>query len=643
VKRSVLGLVSVFALVVALPTQAHALMGWTSLVSKSPGGQPGDYASTWPCMSSDGRFIAFQSIARNLVAGDTNGVEDVFVSDIASGTVTVASVGQSGARSNARSVHASISRNGRYVTFSTEASNLVPGDLNGLNDVYVRDLLGGTTRRASVSIEVTPTLDSSYNGSTSDDGRFVVFDSQADNLIEDDDNNVGDVFVRDMVTETNELVSVPAGGGQGDGWSHAPSMSADGRYIAFVSYSTNLVNDAGGAGIFLRDRVLGTTTRVDVSPSGAPDNGYAYGARISADGSTVAYYSTGDNVIARDANSNYDIFVRDLVAKTTTCASLSLSGATGNSQSADPDISADGRYVTFSSHSSDLVLGDTNNRSDVFIRDRLVGTIKRLSVHSDGSQAFGITQDRVPVDSSGQRVAFTALGSTYGVSQANTHIMMRDLGVAAVSPSVASCVVQPTAATLSAYGASYTVRGDSYSGQGALAGVPVALEVSNDGQTFSTTSVATTTATDGSFAFTVKPSSTTYYRVKLLPMDAWSGSPADTIKVTPRAYVRTPIAPSTMSKSKYYTVYGYLKPRHKSGTYPVRLYKWKRTSSGSWKSYGYVSARASDYTSGGYTYTKYSRSIRLPYAGKWKVRAYATADSGHAAAWSSGYDYVTVK
>jgi hypothetical protein len=106
----------------------------------------------------------------------------------------------------------------------------------------------------------------------------------------------------------------------------------------------------------------------------------------------------------------------------------------------------------------------------------------------------------------------------------------------------------------------------------------------------------------------------------------------------PKAYVATPIAPTTMSHTRYYTVYGYLKPRHASGSYPVRIYKYRYVS-GHWKSYGYLSAKASNHS----TYTKYSRSIKLPYKGKWRVRAYAPADSGHVATWSSGYDYVTVK
>ena len=106
-----------------------------------------------------------------------------------------------------------------------------------------------------------------------------------------------------------------------------------------------------------------------------------------------------------------------------------------------------------------------------------------------------------------------------------------------------------------------------------------------------------------------------------------------------RPYVRTPIAPKTMRRTRYYRVYGWLKPRHKAGTYPVRIYKWKKTSSGKWKSYGYVYAKAYNYSS----YTKYYRRIRLPYKGKWRLRAYARADSAHLAAWSSGYDYVTVK
>lgn len=159
------------------------------------------------------------------------------------------------------------------------------------------------------------------------------------------------------------------------------------------------------------------------------------------------------------------------------------------------------------------------------------------------------------------------------------------------------------------------------------------------GQTSWTYTGTTKTNYYGDYSFSQRPTSKTGYRVVFIGDALFQDAQSADRWVTPRAWVGTPIAKSTMSRKKYYTVRGSLKPRHTAGSYPVRIYKWKKTSSGKWKSYGYVKAKASNY----YGYSKYSKSLRLRYAGKWRLRAYAPADSGHLAAWSSGYDYVTVK
>jgi len=195
-------------------------------------------------------------------------------------------------------------------------------------------------------------------------------------------------------------------------------------------------------------------------------------------------------------------------------------------------------------------------------------------------------------------------------------------------------------ATSLAYGATFAVKGTLKAEGAGLVGRRIILQSATPGGSFADTSLSATTTAGGAFTFSVKPTIKTYYRARFAGATGCEASgPTVSVYATPKTWVRTPIAPTTMYRTKYYTVYGHLKPRHTAGTYPVRLYKWKRTSTGAWKGYGYVSAKASNYS----TYTKYSRSIRLPYAGKWKVRAYAPGDALHAAAWSSGYDYVTVK
>jgi hypothetical protein len=210
-----------------------------------------------------------------------------------------------------------------------------------------------------------------------------------------------------------------------------------------------------------------------------------------------------------------------------------------------------------------------------------------------------------------------------------------------VAPIYLSTKAYPT--LLSRYGASTKISG--YLRHGSTGGTSVASErvyvqASSNGTSGWKNVAALTSSSTGYVAWLTVPRSATYYRFSYMGRADWYSDAVSTaVKVVPRSYVRTPIAPKTMRRSRYYSVYGWLKPRHTAGTYPVRIYKWKRTSSGKWKSYGYVNAKAYNYLS----YTKYLRKIKLTSRGKWRLRAYARADSGHAAAWSSGYDYVTVK
>jgi len=207
-------------------------------------------------------------------------------------------------------------------------------------------------------------------------------------------------------------------------------------------------------------------------------------------------------------------------------------------------------------------------------------------------------------------------------------------------------IVRPSSITLTSrsasslrYGSSFAVRGVLKSGGTGLVGRLVILQSAVPGASFKDTSHVVKTGAAGVFSFSLNPVSKTLYRVRFAGATGYAASgPTASLYVVPRTHVHTPIAPRTMSRSEYRTVYGYLKPKHTAGTYPVRIYKY-RYSSGKWKRYGYVNAEASDY--GGYT--KYKRSIRLPYKGRWRLRAYAPADSGHASAWSGRYDYVTVK
>ncbi len=365
----------------------------TTRVSVDSGGIQGNKYSKSPSISADGRYVAFESEATNLVLGDTNGVLDIFVRDRLAGTVERVSVDSGGAQANDMSLYPSISADGRYVAFLSAATNLVPGDTNGVWDTFVHDRQTGTTECVSVDSAGAPSDGSSFSPpSVSADGRYVAFQSQATNLVPGDTNGANDVFVHDRQTGTTERVSLDSAGMQGNAFSGYPSISGDGRYVAFVSFAGNLVpgDTNGHYDVFVRDRQAGTTERVSVSSTGAQGNGDSsngFGLTISADGRYVAFASDSSNLVPGDTNGFSDTFVRDRLLGTTERVSVSSAGVQGDHSSGNSAaVSADGRCVAFLSAASTLVPGDTNGAFDIFVRDRHLDTTQRVSVDSNGVQ-----------------------------------------------------------------------------------------------------------------------------------------------------------------------------------------------------------------------------------------------------------------
>ena len=341
-------MVGLVGVVIALsPPGAIAAIGTTTRVSvSSTGAQANDGTFDFPAISADGRYVAFSSLGSNLVPGDTNGTDDVFVRDRVAGTTSRVSVSSTGARANLSSRGASISADGRYVAFVSGASNLVPEETNVYVDVFVRDRVAGTTSLVSVTSTGAPADDESCCGtSISADGRYVAFNSLASNLVLGDSNLADDVFVRDRVAGTTRRVSVSSSGAQANSFSVAPSISADGRYVAFVSYASNLVpgDTSRSVDVFVRDLVAGTTTRVSVSSSGAQAMGSSDMPSTSADGRYLAFVSLASNLVPGDTNDTDDVFVRDQVAGTTSRVSVSSTGGQGSGLSFLPSISDDGR------------------------------------------------------------------------------------------------------------------------------------------------------------------------------------------------------------------------------------------------------------------------------------------------------------
>ena len=362
----------------------------TTRVSVSTAGVQQNGSTNYPPdISANGRFVVFTSESNNLVAGDTNSMQDVFVRDRQLGTTVRVSVTSAGAQANGISTWPAISADGRYVAFASDAPDLVVGDTNDTWDVFVHDLQTGATERVSVDSSGAETVLGGAMPSISADGRFVAFESSSA-YVAGDTNGASDIYVRDRLLGTTERVSVDSSGNQGDSGSYLASISADGRYVAFESYATNLVaGDANGRDdAFVHDRQTGATERASVDSSGAEGNGDSQWVAISGDGNFVAFESTATNLVAGDTNGVRDVFVRDRQSGSTERASVDGSGTQANGASYVPSLSADGRYVAFTSDATNLVAGDTNGQSDDFVRDRATGTNERLSVSSSGAQAI---------------------------------------------------------------------------------------------------------------------------------------------------------------------------------------------------------------------------------------------------------------
>lgn len=396
-----------------------------------------DYEMYSVSTSNDGRLVAFSSEANNLVAGDTNNRRDVFIRDRDTdadgiydepGAVltTRASVGYMGAESNGDSYEVSISGDGRYVAFSSDASNLVQGDTNGTRDVFVYDNWTGGMVRASVSSAGTQGNAMSDQPSISFFGQYVAFRSYANNLVYGDTNDPSDIFVRDLSTNTTALVSISSAGVQSNSDSFTPAISGDGRFVAFVSNATNLVsNDENSASdVFVHDRLYGPTVVASAKDdSTKPGNGESYEPAISYFGTYVAFISRANNLDPRltDSNGAADVFMRNTTTNATKLISLSYFNEQGNADSYTPTISGYGEYVAFASDASTLdVYGDMNGQRDIFLRDNVTGLTRRISWGYTGA-ASNNRSVAPAISFSGTQVAFPSRASNLVVGDTNNN------------------------------------------------------------------------------------------------------------------------------------------------------------------------------------------------------------------------------
>jgi Tol biopolymer transport system component len=390
IRRATIAVLAAVIVAMTLPAEAEAKQAGatTTLVSVSASGARPTQGSLSPAVSADGQVVAFTSYADDLVPDDTNGSRDVFVRDLRTGVTERVSVATGGAQANGRSGLPSISADGRFVAFGSEASNLVRGDSNRVEDVFVHDRETRQTRRVSVSSRGVQGQGESWEARISADGRRVAFTSRAANLVARDRNGRADVFVHDLVTGATTRVSMSSTGEEAVGFSFDPGISADGRFVTFSSSAANLVpgDDNDADDVFRHDTVTGTTELVSASAGGTPAEGFSSGARPSGDGRLVVF--TTDAVLTTgDGNGLPDVFVRDMVLGTTRIITRSTDGRAADGASFTPAFSADGRRVVFASEATNLVKRDTNAVADIFVHDLAIGATVLASVRADGRQA----------------------------------------------------------------------------------------------------------------------------------------------------------------------------------------------------------------------------------------------------------------
>ena len=462
---------------------ADRQLGTITLVSHTAGGAPGNGSAYTPTIDATGAFIAFSSDSSNLVAGDSNGVGDVFRYEVATAAMVLVSTDSSGVQGDARSTYQRIAAGGDVIAFGSDATNLDGVDGNGFTDVYVKDLASGVTQRVSVSTTGGDADAVSYLVDLSADGGTVVFNSVATNLVASDGNGVNDVFARRLAAGITRRVSEPAAGGDTDAASRQGLVSGDGRYVAFPSLATNLAgpdphgvdqvyvkdmqsgaivratdttarilnlssvssdltylcfdalgdtlvaDDTNGVqDVFVLDATTLAVTRVDLAETAHPvtaGDAPSYNPDISADGSRIVFDSSALLLDAEGYTSDNtygDIFLYDTATSDITRLSNTPFGDGGNDASYGPQISADGRFVAFSSLATDLTFGgDGNDAADIFRVDTANGAVVLVSasMSSGGTTSDGAYDPSISDD--GSRVAFTSGSADLVPGDTNNH------------------------------------------------------------------------------------------------------------------------------------------------------------------------------------------------------------------------------
>jgi uncharacterized repeat protein (TIGR01451 family) len=343
------------------------------LASISGSGVKANRDSADPSLSADGTAVAFETSATNLDPGDTDSdIDDVYVKNLVTGSLTLASTSDSGVKSDSFTLDPSLSSDGARVAFYSHAGVLDPADSDYNADIYVKDVVTGNITLASISPSGVKANSNAFYPSLSADGTLVAFNTSATNLDPGDtDQSIDDVYVKNLVTGDLTLASTSDNGVKGNSHSYNPSLSSDGTRVAFHSHATNLdpADTGSDPNIYVKDLITGDISLASTSDSGVKGNSSSVWPTLSADGTKVAFDSVATNLDQADTDTIPDVYVKNLSTGDITLASTSEGGAKGNGESEFSSLSADGSSVAFSSAANNLEPADTDTTLDVYVKE----------------------------------------------------------------------------------------------------------------------------------------------------------------------------------------------------------------------------------------------------------------------------------
>ena len=461
--RAVAGFLLATLLVIAAAVSALAADGAITVVSTATSGEKGNGASYGPPrISADGTKIVFTSRATNLDPSDTDDIDDVFIKDLLTGATTLVSTAADGTKGNGSSGSPSLSADGSIVVFWSSATNLHPSDTESHGDIYVKNLVTGAVTIASTSAAGVLGNNGSSQPSISDDGTTVAFLSFATNL-EPIDNPSGGIYVKDLASGAITLASTTSDGTRANNPVDNPTLSADGTAVAFASGATNLAPEDGDtvSDIYVKDLVTSAITLVSISSDGEKGDGHSYTPSISADGSVVAFESEATNLQAADVDTVRDVLVKDLADNTFALASRASASVKGNGQSWGASLSGDGRTVMFQSEATNLDARDTDRTADLYVMRLAQGSLTLASITDDGVKGNGTSHAPASLSPAGDRAAFVSEASNLSASDpdSNWDVFLKELTGAPSPPPVSGSFVQRDGEQLTLNGFPYSFRG----------------------------------------------------------------------------------------------------------------------------------------------------------------------------------------